>query len=103
MSTIQIPSALLEACVLAVLAKEEAYGYSLTQSIKETLDVSESTLYPVLRRLENDGLLSTYDQPKSGRIRRYYKLTQAGKENYQASLKEWQMFKQSIDKLRRTK
>ena len=50
--TFQIGSVLLDACVLAILAKEDTYGYRLTQQIKETLGVSESTLYPVLRRLQ---------------------------------------------------
>ena len=71
----QLGSALLDACVLAVLDSQDAYGYVLTQSVKQVMDISESTLYPVLRRLQKDGLLSTYDQPFSGRLRRYYALT----------------------------
>ena len=58
--TFQIGSVLLDACVLAILAKEDTYGYRLTQQIKETLGVSESTLYPVLRRLQKEELLETY-------------------------------------------
>ena len=70
----QLGSALLDACVLAVLDSQDAYGYVLTQSVKQVMDISESTLYPVLRRLQKDGLLSTYEQPVSGRRRRYYAL-----------------------------
>ena len=54
----QLGSALLDACVLAVLDSQDAYGYVLTQSVKQVMDISESTLYPVLRRLQKDGLLS---------------------------------------------
>lgn len=75
----QIGSALLDACVLSALEEEPLYGYALTQKVKSVVDISESTLYPVLRRLTKDGLLSTYDQPFNGRNRRYYVLTDYGK------------------------
>ena len=65
----QIGSALLDACVLSALEEEPLYGYALTQKVKSVVDISESTLYPVLRRLTKDGLLSTYDQPFNGRNR----------------------------------
>ena len=55
----QIGSALLDACVLSALEEEPLYGYALTQKVKSVVDISESTLYPVLRRLTKDGLLST--------------------------------------------
>ena len=63
---------LLDGCVLAVLARGDAYGYVLTQQVKERLDISESTLYPVLRRLQRDGLLRVYDRPYQGRNRRSF-------------------------------
>ena len=69
--TFPLGAPLLDACVLAVLEKEDAYGYSLTQRMKEVVELSESTLYPVLRRLQKDGYLTTYDQPYQGRTRRY--------------------------------
>lgn len=62
----QLGSVLLDACVLAVVMKEDTYGYKLTQEVKQIMDVSESTLYPVLRRLQKDGYLTTYDQPFQG-------------------------------------
>ena len=73
-------AALLDAIVLAVVAREEqgTYGYRITQEVKQVLDISESTLYPVLRRLQKDGLLTTYDAPCNGRNRRYYQATGAG-------------------------
>ena len=73
----QIGSALLDACVLSVLEREDMYGYILTQNVKEVVDISESTLYPVLRRLQKEAYLVTYDQPFAGRNRRYYQITRA--------------------------
>ena len=58
---------LLDGCVLAILDQEDTYGYALTQRVKGVLDISESTLYPVLRRLQKEGCLTVYDQPYQGR------------------------------------
>ena len=95
----QLGAALLEACVLGVLAKGDAYGYSLTQKMMASVDISESTLYPVLRRLQKDGCLMTYDQPTNGRNRRYYTLTDKGREMYGAYTAQWADFRASIDLL----
>ena len=70
--TFQLGAALLDACVLAVLSRGDAYGYVLTQQVRQVIEVSETALYPVLRRLQKDGCLDTYDQPHQGRNRRYY-------------------------------
>ena len=95
----QLGSALLDACVLGVLTEGDAYGYTLTQQVREVIDISESTLYPVLRRLQKDGLLTTYDEPIQGRNRRYYKITDAGKEKFKFYSQEWKEFRNSIDGL----
>ena len=73
-------STLLDAIVLSVAAREGTYGYKITQDVRGVMEVSESTLYPVLRRLQKDGCLTTYDQAFAGRNRRYYKITPAGNE-----------------------
>ena len=67
-------AALLDAVVLAVVSREEegTYGYKITQDVRKALDVSESTLYPVLRRLKKDGCLEVHDKEYQGRNRRYY-------------------------------
>jgi PadR family transcriptional regulator PadR len=93
----QLGSALLDACVLAVLAKEDTYGYVLTQSVKEIIDVSESSLYPVLRRLQKEDCLATYDQPFQGRNRRYYSITEQGKARLAQCAEEWQEYKAKVD------
>ncbi|MEG0829927.1 MAG: PadR family transcriptional regulator [Anaerovoracaceae bacterium] len=95
----KIESTLLEACVLAVLSKGDTYGYVLTQSMKQVLNISESTLYPVLRRLQKEELLKTYDRPFQGRNRRYYAVTQKGKEKYENAKEEWKKYKEQIDSL----
>lgn len=69
---------MLDACVLSVLKAHDTYGYELTQTLKDNLELSESTLYPVLRRLTKDSYLTTYDKPVSGRNRRYYAITEKG-------------------------
>ncbi len=93
----QLGSALLDACVLAVLNREDAYGYVLTQSIKQVMDISESTLYPVLRRLQKEELLTTYDQPYSGRLRRYYAITPSGREKLLEYQGWWQEYKDKVE------
>lgn len=94
--TFQLGSALLDACVLATLYREDTYGYKLTQEVKVVMNVSESTLYPVLRRLMRDGFLETYDQEHMGRNRRYYRVTEDGKDKYRAYVEEWKSFSNKI-------
>jgi PadR family transcriptional regulator PadR len=97
--TFQLGAGLLDACVLSVLNREDAYGYMLTQALKESLDISESTLYPVLRRLQKDGYLTTYDRLLGGRNRRYYSITEKGKGCSVFYKNEWAAFKTNIDNL----
>lgn len=92
-----LSASMLDACVLAALLDEAAYGYKLTQEVKNVLQVSESTLYPVLRRLTREGFLSTYDEEHMGRNRRYYQLTDKGREQYAYYVKEWEEFRNRID------
>lgn len=90
---------LLEACVLAVLSRQDAYGYILTQQVKERLDISESALYPVLRRLQQDGCLAVYDSPYQGRNRRYYAITPAGRTRLAQGREDWTRFRESVEHL----
>ena len=95
----QVGAALLDACILAVLSREDAYGYVLTQNVKEILNVSESTLYPVLRRLQKEDCLTAYDMPYAGRNRRYYRITDSGKEKLNEYIHEWGGYKEKVDKI----
>lgn len=95
----QLGSALLDSCVLSVLNRGDTYGYVLTQNVKEIIDISESTLYPVLRRLQKEGFLSTYDQPFQGRNRRYYQITEAGKIRLNFYMNEWNNYRDKIENI----
>lgn len=95
----QLGGSLLDACVLAILNREDTYGYRLTQEVREAMEVSESTLYPVLRRLQKDGCLETYDEPFQGRNRRYYRITKLGKERALEYTQEWELYKEKVDKV----
>jgi len=92
-----VSGVLLDACVLGTLSSAPAYGYELTQKTQNTLGVSESALYPVLRRLLKDDLLSSYDEPHDGRNRRYYQLTEKGTILFQTYIEDWHAFKANID------
>jgi len=93
----QIKKGLLDACVLAVLMREDSYGYRLMQDISGIVEVSESTLYPVLKRLEMSGALMTYSREHNGRLRRYYKLTETGAAKLKEFRQEWRSLKKAID------
>ena len=92
---------LLDAIVLAVVSQEEqgTYGYKITQDVRKVLDVSESTLYPVLRRLQKDACLEVYDMEFAGRNRRYYKLTDRGKAQLGLYKAEWKSYTSKINLL----
>ena len=90
---------LLEGCVLAILSHGDAYGYILTQQVQARLDISESTLYPVLRRLQRDGLLKVYDRPYQGRNRRYYAITPVGRTQLGRRRQEWARFRDGVEEL----
>lgn len=94
-------AALLDAIVLAVVSKEEqgTYGYKITQDVRQILEVSESTLYPVLRRLQKDECLEVYDMEYAGRNRRYYKLTEAGEAQLRLYKSEWKNYTSKINLL----
>lgn len=94
-------AALLDAIVLSVVSKEKegTYGYKITQDVRQALDVSESTLYPVLRRLQKDECLKVYDMEFGGRNRRYYKLTEKGEVQLRLYQMEWKSYSGKISKL----
>ncbi len=97
LSAFSIGATLLDAMVLALLTKEDTYGYQITKDIQEHFAVSESTLYPVLRRLQKNGSLTTYDRPYQGRNRRYYRITVSGRALLEQYRKEWLNYKQQVD------
>ncbi len=87
--------------VLAVLSRGDAYGYALTAQVKEVLDISESTLYPVLRRLQAEGCLSAYNRAYRNRNRRYYAITEAGRVRLAENRALWRVYCEGVDWLLR--
>lgn len=84
---------ILDICVLAVLLKEPSYGYQIIRDVSECIRISESTLYPILKRLENAGCLQTYRQKYNGRTRKYYGITEQGRKKISEFLDEWEEIK----------
>ncbi len=86
---IQMKRGLLDVCVLAAIKNADSYGYHIIKDMKPYVNISESTLYPILRRLETAELLSVYSIAYNGRLRKYYHITDAGKDRLQAFREEW--------------
>jgi PadR family transcriptional regulator PadR len=80
---------LLDVCVLTALRSEESYGYQIIKDIRPYVEISESTLYPILRRLESAELISVRTAEHNGRLRKYYSITSAGLERIEAFKEEW--------------
>ena len=86
----QMKRGLLEACVLSALARGDSYGYKIVKDLSVCVQVSESTLYPILRRLESGGALTVYSVEHNSRLRKYYRLTEVGRQRIRDFLVEWQ-------------
>lgn len=96
---LDISPQLLDISVLSIVNKKDVYGYELNNILVEILKISESTLYPVLRRLQLKGYLSTYDKQYNGRNRRYYYLTENGREQLKIYKQDWENYKNTLDKI----
>lgn len=94
-------AALLDAIVLSAASRDTGgtYGYKITQEVREVIDISESTLYPVLRRLLKEECLATYDQAIDGRNRRYYHITEKGRLQLNLYRGEWISYSQKISRI----
>lgn len=86
----QLKRGLTEACVLALLSGGDSYGYKLSRDTQQLMPLSESTLYPVLKRLQEAGSVDTYSREENGRLRRYYRITPRGRDGIRAFLAEWE-------------
>lgn len=87
---VQLKKGFLEFCVLAALVKEDSYGYQIIKDVSGCIEISESTLYPILKRLEGNGCLETYSVEHNSRLRKYYRITEKGKEHIREFLNDWQ-------------
>lgn len=86
---VQLKRGLLDICVLAAIQDDESYGYRIIKDVKPYVDISESTLYPILRRLEAAELLTVRSAEHNGRLRKYYRITEAGLARIEAFKVEW--------------
>ena len=86
----QLKRGMLEACVLASLLRQDSYGYQIIKDVSRAVTLSESTLYPLLKRLESGGCLTVYSVEHNSRLRTYYRITPTGRERLAAFRQEWQ-------------
>lgn len=94
---IQLRKGLLEFCVLAALREQDSYGYQIIKDVSVYIDISESTLYPILRRLEADGRVESYNTEYNNRIRKYYTITEGGRNSLQEFLSEKEQLLRVLD------
>ena len=96
----QFKKGVLELCVLMMISRRDYYGYELVEEISKDLEISEGTLYPILRRLTEEKNLETYLQESSeGPPRKYYRITKLGREFQKDQFKQWLEFNQQIERL----
>lgn len=85
----QLKKGLLDICVLAELEQKESYGYAIIQDLAPLIEISESTLYPILKRLMNKGSIVSKSRIHNNRVRKYYQITTTGKTEIQEFIAEW--------------
>lgn len=93
----QMKKGMMEACILSVLNRGDSYGYQLIKDMEPIMRLSESTLYPVLRRLEAAGSLTVYSVEHNSRLRKYYAITDEGRKKIADFLAEWAEVKRVYD------
>jgi PadR family transcriptional regulator, regulatory protein PadR len=94
---IQLKKGVLELCVLALLSRGDSYAYEIASKLSDGIGMGEGTIYPLMRRMQSDGLVKTYlVESASGPSRKYYKLTAAGRTAYEAQKKEWAAFESAV-------
>ncbi|RHO85517.1 PadR family transcriptional regulator [Ruminococcus sp. AF41-9] len=92
-----VSALLIEFLILSIIDSQDSYGYEISQTIKIVADIKESTLYPILKKLEKGGYVTTYSQEFQGRKRKYYSITEAGKEQLVFLNREWNSYRDTID------
>lgn len=97
---IQLKKGLLEFCVLSVLRRGDSYGYQIVKDVSSCIEISESTLYPILKRLEANEYLETYSVEHNSRLRKYYKITEKGREHINGFLGDWNQVMKVYDFIR---
>ena len=86
---IQLKRGMLDVCVLAAIQNEDSYGYKIIKDLAPDIELSESTLYTILKRLESAQMLTVYSMEHGGRLRKYYHITDRGRERIEEFKREW--------------
>ncbi len=96
----QFKKGVLELCVLSLLKKRDCYGYEISEYLSGHVDIADGTVYPILRKLKSDGLLTTYlEEESGGPPRKYYSLTETGREIYEKDRNEYLNFARTVETL----
>ncbi len=94
----QYKKGVLELLILLIVKNKDLYGYALVEKVSEIVDVNEGTIYPILKRLTNEGFFETYlEESSEGPVRKYYHITSLGKKRLKNNLKEWQEFSKNVN------
>lgn len=97
---IQLKKGVLGLCVLALLARRDSYSYEIASRLSDAIGMGEGTIYPLMRRMQSDGLVETYlVESSSGPSRKYYRLTAAGRTALQGQTDEWRAFTRAVEAL----
>ncbi len=94
-----ISTDMLQFLVLSVIEQEDSYGYQISQRLKPVSNAKDSTLYPILKRMQDDGLVQVYDRQIQGRNRRYYRITSQGMELCRQRKKDWEAWKKAMEQI----
>ena len=98
----QMKKGLLEVCVLSAIREEESYGYKIMSELEPYIKISESTLYPILKRLEASGAVATHTEEYNGRLRKYFRITEKGRKKIQEFIEEMEEFQKISDFITRS-
>lgn len=97
---IQFKKGVLELCVLSLLSRKDHYGYELVNEISKNIDISEGTIYPLLKRLKDEGYFRTYlQESQEGPPRKYYTLTELGRSTFEELSNEWFTFMKGVNRI----
>lgn len=92
-----VSSLLIECIILSVVDEKDSYGYEISQTVKMAADIKESTLYPILSKLQKKGFLTTYSEEHQGRKRKYYSMTDAGRAELKHLKEEWASYRDTLN------
>jgi PadR family transcriptional regulator, regulatory protein PadR len=96
----QFKKGIVEMCVLSLVASKDRYGYEVVEILSKEIDVSESTIYPILRRLVNENLFTSYlQESKEGPARKYYRISSAGMKFIQQMKSDWEQFVTDVNSI----